>query len=141
MMKTATVFAFLSALALGGCGVSVKFMLLEGTEWSSPPLEPISVYVAEERDLSGDYFERINSYKLRSVRDLVQEVLTRDRIPYITTERDRTSYRGSIENFLVVAEDSVSADIVVNIIVESFGYGDQTTMEDVTRTKKPPRSM
>ena len=126
--------ATLVVLALCGCGFRGKFLLFENTEWKNPQEESISVYVMEEEDLVGDYFDRLQTYQLPSVKDSFRGVLGAAKIPYMMVEHNGSArVRGKTDNFLHVTSDSSAADLNVKIIVESFGYGDQTTMEDTFR--------
>ena len=126
-----TACAVALTVLLSACG-GPQFTLLNGTEWRGPPTEEITVYVRGEVDLSGTYGDRVAAYDLRPLRQTLSDMLHAPKVPYSVVERDgHVSFSGKTRNFLHVVSDSASAQIIVSLVVESFGYDDRDTIEDL----------
>ena len=110
---------------------SPKFLLFKNSAFVYPPQSRIKLYLNNEQDLAGGYFDRIQAYEINSLREELTTVLQQPKIPYYVVEYDNSGYKGTIDNFFEVVDDSMDADISISLVIEAFGYKDKDTIEEI----------
>ncbi len=115
------------------CSQTPRLRIFEQTSYRYPPPQPIRLYIADEADLGGGYYETLRFHHLRPLKEFLKEGLSATTIK--VTVAGGPSERGQgftmkLNNPFVVVEDSSTAEMIARIGVNAMVFGESRSIAE-----------
>ena len=122
-------------LVAASCGVKTgEFAVLKKSSFAHPYPEPLTLYVAQERDRSGrNYVAALEEFGLATFRERLIRGLEHEQLTLDTYTDLGSPVTLRLHNPFTVVVDSVAADLILSLRIEDFDDGKvDVTPEKVT---------